>query len=64
MNFAPMVVNLLGFKVNVMDRASQLNFGPSQQVDTFRLGGKQECNVAIDLAFQHRKTPLSLPDLQ
>jgi len=34
-NFAPMVVNLLGFKVNVLDRASQLSFGPSQQVDTF-----------------------------
>jgi hypothetical protein len=35
MNFAPMVVNLLGFKVNVIDRASQLSFGPSSQVDTF-----------------------------
>ncbi|MFC0215751.1 hypothetical protein ACFFK0_25470 [Paenibacillus chartarius] len=35
MNFAPMVVNLLAFKVNVLDRASQLSFGPSLQVDTF-----------------------------
>lgn len=35
MNFAPMVVNLLGFKVNVLDRASSFTIGPSQQLDTF-----------------------------
>jgi hypothetical protein len=30
-----MVVNLLGFKVNLMDRAAQLSLGPSNQVDLF-----------------------------
>ncbi|HAM79471.1 MAG TPA: hypothetical protein DCO80_01520 [Ornithinibacillus sp.] len=35
MNFAPMVVNILGFKVNVMDRAATLSFGPVQQAGCF-----------------------------
>lgn len=35
MNFAPMVVNILGFKVNTMDRANTLSFGPVQQADFF-----------------------------
>ena len=35
MQFAPMVVNLLGFKVNSMDRLSILSFAPLQQVDIF-----------------------------
>lgn len=33
--FAPMVVNLLGFKVNAIDNASTVSFGPVQQVDFF-----------------------------
>lgn len=33
--FAPMVVNMLGMKVNVMDRASTISYGPVQQVDWF-----------------------------
>ncbi|GGH73984.1 hypothetical protein JOD43_000182 [Pullulanibacillus pueri] len=33
MNFAPMVVNLLGFKINVMERTATLSFGPIQQMD-------------------------------
>ncbi|WP_028401083.1 hypothetical protein [Ectobacillus panaciterrae] len=35
MNFAPMVVNFLGFKINVMDQASTAVIGPNQQVDIF-----------------------------
>lgn len=34
-NFSPMVVNLLGFKINVVDRAAVVNIGPIQQVDFF-----------------------------
>lgn len=35
MIFAPMVVNLLGLKVNVLDHASVVNMGPSQVIDQF-----------------------------
>ena len=35
MIFAPMQVNLLAFKVNVMDRDATISFGPYQQLDTF-----------------------------
>ena len=35
MNFAPMVVNLLGIKVNVLDHASLMNMGPNQFIDQF-----------------------------
>ena len=33
--FAPVVINLLGFKVNTMDRNSILSFSPVQQNDIF-----------------------------
>jgi hypothetical protein len=35
MNFAPMVVNFLGFKINVMDHSATAVVGPSQQLDIF-----------------------------
>jgi hypothetical protein len=35
MNFAPMVVNLLGIKLNVLDHASLMNMGPNQFIDQF-----------------------------
>ncbi|MED2974652.1 hypothetical protein P4361_20750 [Fictibacillus sp. B-59209] len=35
MLFSPMVVNMLGFKVNSMDRSATLSFGPIQQLDLF-----------------------------
>ncbi|EIT84118.1 hypothetical protein A374_17099 [Fictibacillus macauensis ZFHKF-1] len=35
MLFAPMVINMLGFKVNIMDRSATLSFGPIQQLDLF-----------------------------
>ncbi|AGK55555.1 MAG: hypothetical protein K0S25_1609 [Bacillus sp. (in: firmicutes)] len=35
MNFAPMIINLLGVKVNGLDRLGTLNFGPLQQADLF-----------------------------
>ncbi|RDI43220.1 hypothetical protein [Falsibacillus pallidus] len=35
MNFAPMVVNFLGFKVNVVDKSAIVNVGPNQQFDIF-----------------------------
>ncbi|MEH7335412.1 hypothetical protein V7161_22585 [Neobacillus drentensis] len=35
MLFAPMVVNLLGFKVNVIDQGSNVVMGPNQQFDLF-----------------------------
>lgn len=35
MIFAPMVINMLGFKVNTMDRSATLSFGPIQQLDLF-----------------------------
>jgi hypothetical protein len=33
--FAPVEINLLGFKVNVLDHASVLNLGPHQVIDQF-----------------------------
>jgi hypothetical protein len=35
MNFAPMVVNLLGIKLNVLDHTSLMNMGPNQFIDQF-----------------------------
>ncbi|MGG1674592.1 hypothetical protein ACIFOT_02460 [Neobacillus sp. NRS-1170] len=35
MLFAPMVVNLLGFKVNIIDQGSNIIMGPNQQFDLF-----------------------------
>lgn len=35
MLFAPMVINLLGFKVNLFDQGSNLVMGPNQQLDLF-----------------------------
>ncbi|MFQ3544198.1 hypothetical protein Q7A53_08925 [Halobacillus rhizosphaerae] len=35
MLFAPSVVNLLGFKVNVLDRSSLISFAGVQQTDFF-----------------------------
>jgi len=34
--FAPMVVNLLGFKVNVAERNTIISLGPVGQVDLFQ----------------------------
>jgi hypothetical protein len=38
--FGPVVVNLLAFKVNVLDRGGTISFGPTQQIDYF-LSNKQ-----------------------
>ncbi|WP_128894793.1 hypothetical protein [Longirhabdus pacifica] len=35
MNFAPTLVNLVGFKVNLIDRASTISFGGVTQIDFF-----------------------------
>ncbi len=35
MIFAPMVVNMIGLKVNLMDYSSTISYGPVQQVDVF-----------------------------
>lgn len=35
MIFAPMAINMLGFKVNVVDHGSMVSFGPIQQTDSF-----------------------------
>jgi hypothetical protein len=35
MNFAPMVVNFLGIKVNVLEHESSFTIGPFFQMDTF-----------------------------
>jgi hypothetical protein len=35
MFFSPVVVNVLGLKINVLDHASVLNMGPSQHIDQF-----------------------------
>ncbi|WKB34670.1 hypothetical protein QS257_11870 [Terrilactibacillus sp. S3-3] len=42
MNFAPMQVNLLGFKVNTMDRSATLSFGPIQQLDIFQANKRNQ----------------------
>ncbi|WP_128894792.1 hypothetical protein [Longirhabdus pacifica] len=34
-NFAPTVVNLVGFKVNLIDRASKISFGGVVDIDFF-----------------------------
>jgi hypothetical protein len=33
--FAPMVVNLLGIKINAIDHSSLMNMGPNQFIDQF-----------------------------
>jgi len=33
--FTPTAVNMLGFKVNAVDHASVINFGPVQYIDQF-----------------------------
>lgn len=35
MTFAPMELNVLGFKINTIDHASVVNIGPSQHRDVF-----------------------------
>lgn len=35
MIIAPMAINFLGFKVNTVDNASFINFGPNQTLDQF-----------------------------
>ncbi|MDP4170241.1 MAG: hypothetical protein Q8906_06485 [Bacillota bacterium] len=35
MYFAPMAINFLGFKANVIDQGSVINVGPYQQFDLF-----------------------------
>ena len=35
MIFSPVVINLLGFKVNILERNSMINFAPTQQADVF-----------------------------
>ena len=35
MLFSPVVVNVLGLKINALDHASVLNMGPSQHIDQF-----------------------------
>ncbi|MGG3800692.1 hypothetical protein [Metabacillus fastidiosus] len=38
--FGPVVVNLLSFKINVMDRGASMSLGPNQHIDTL-LSNKQ-----------------------
>lgn len=47
MIFAPMTVNLLGVKANVLDRGSHISFGPVQQIDLF-LSTKQNMGFGED----------------
>ncbi|HET7658679.1 MAG TPA: hypothetical protein VFK37_10320 [Bacillales bacterium] len=42
MIFAPMQVNLLAFKINVMDRSATLSFGPIQQLDVFQANKRNQ----------------------
>ncbi|WP_248929629.1 hypothetical protein [Paenibacillus hamazuiensis] len=35
MLFAPVTINVLGYKVNAIDHSATLNMGPSQHIDTF-----------------------------
>ena len=35
MRFSPVMVNILGLKLNALDHASVLNLGPSQHMDQF-----------------------------
>lgn len=35
MHFSPVMVNILGLKLNAIDHASVLNMGPSQHIDQF-----------------------------
>jgi len=35
MNFAPVMVNVGGLKINAIDHAAVLNMGPSQHLDIF-----------------------------
>jgi len=47
MNFAPMVVNVVAFKVNSLDRASEVNMGPVQKAD-FYLATKRNQGLGED----------------
>lgn len=35
MSFSPVMVNILGLKLNAIDHAAVLNLGPSQHIDQF-----------------------------
>ncbi|MFM9279132.1 MULTISPECIES: spore germination protein [Paenibacillus] len=35
MNFAPMVLNIGGLKINAIDHAAVVNIGPSEHIDLF-----------------------------
>lgn len=35
MSFSPVMVNILGLKLNAIDHAAVLNLGPSQHIDLF-----------------------------
>lgn len=52
--FSPAITNLLGFKVNSMDRSSHINFGPSCQIDVtnFTKANTGGASSTGDLVFQ------------
>lgn len=45
--FGPVFVNLLVFKVNVMDRGASTSLGPNQHIDTF-MSNKQNQGFGED----------------
>jgi hypothetical protein len=58
--FGPVVVNLITFKVNVLDRGSSLSFGPSQRIDEF-LSNKQNQGFGEENGdFCFSNTPINL----
>ncbi|MFC7392185.1 hypothetical protein [Scopulibacillus cellulosilyticus] len=42
MNFAPMAVNVLAFKINSMDRSATFSYGPVQQADIFQANKRNQ----------------------
>ncbi|MBW8348783.1 hypothetical protein K0H71_04860 [Bacillus sp. IITD106] len=60
MVLGPVVINVLGFKVNAMDRNSSLNFAASPRIDTF-LTTKQNYGFGEENGdFNLNNVPLSL----
>ncbi|KIL42514.1 hypothetical protein SD70_01095 [Gordoniibacillus kamchatkensis] len=35
MHFTPVVINIVGFKINALDHSAVFNMGPSQHLDVF-----------------------------
>ncbi|MFD2671234.1 hypothetical protein [Marinicrinis sediminis] len=60
MNFSPMVVNLLGFKVNAVEKSSVVSLGPVLAADVFVSTKRNQGFGAINGDLSQAWFPLSM----